>query len=162
MVENLTEEKVQYIQSTLLRFSEVVKNDGKSLEDGLLDAFTIVLAFYSERENIADTKLYNTETLNSMLHKFFMNIENTESIPKINIQHPVVKRLIHSFENINLSNRDLVEILDWIVQSTSFNNIATPSSVVDLLLNLTKVQENEKILDPAMGTGSFFAALKKE
>ncbi len=162
MVENLTEEKLQYIQSTLLRFSEAVKNDGKTLEDGLLDAFTIVLAFYSERENIDGNKLYDTESLNSMLHKFFMNIENAESIPSINIQHPIVKWLIHSFENINLSNRDLVEILDWIVQSTSFNNIATPSSVVDLLLNIAKVQENEEILDPAMGTGGFFSALRKE
>lgn len=165
MVENLTEEKLQYIQSTLLYFSDAFKNDGKSLEDGLLDAFTILLAFYykkNEREGIADAKDYTSESLSSMLHNFFINIENTEAIPNINIDHPATRGIVYRFENISLSNKDLIEILDWIIQSTSFNNIATPSSVVDLILNIAKVEENETVLDPAMGTGSFFSALKKE
>ncbi|XZW50217.1 N-6 DNA methylase [Acinetobacter baumannii] len=165
MVENLTEEKLQYIQSTLLHFSDAIRNDGKSLENGLLDAFTIALAFYNKnnkREEIANFKDYDKESLNCMLHDFFINLENSEGIPSINVQNPAIRGLIFCFENIDLSNKDLIEILDWIIQSTSFNNIATPSSVAHLLLNVAKVQENEKVLDPAMGTGGFFSALRKE
>ncbi|CDH40419.1 hypothetical protein JD510_12490 [Acinetobacter pittii] len=97
MVENLTEEKLQYIQSTLLHFSDAIRNDGKSLENGLLDAFTIVLAFYNKdnkREEISNFKDYDKESLNCMLHDFFINLENPEGIPSINVQNPAIRRLI--------------------------------------------------------------------
>ncbi len=161
---------LQSIQAGFWDFADAVRNSGRSVEDSFLGAFTVLLA---SRE-IDPLKFNHTSSgdlyaISNAVYKFIDELSlpaqvNVSDILNLNFEHPALHRLLYVFKEVELSNSDLIEILDWIIShaSINFSESSTPPAVAELMVNVSNIQEGAHVLDPAMGVAGFYRALRSK
>ncbi|GBO53054.1 type I restriction-modification system, DNA-methyltransferase subunit M [Pseudanabaena sp. lw0831] len=159
---------IQYIQSQLWHFADVARNSGRSVEDSILDAFTVLLASRTIKNSYLKAEFHeNIPPISEVVYEFVRSIcspyyEKT-GFPVINFEHPALHRLLYFCNSNEVSDSDLIDILNWIVGHSNIQlaESSTPTDLADLLINIANVKSEESILDPAMGTAGILRALRR-
>jgi hypothetical protein len=146
--------KIQYIQSELSNFAHSL-HSGR-YEDNLLDAFTVLLASRTiENLDFKTESHENVSFISRAVYRFVNSICSSYDI-HINFEHLELHRLFYFCNSIEVTDSDLIDILDLMVSSNihSVEYSSTPIDLADLLVNIVNIKSGETILDPAMGTGA--------
>ena len=152
--------KIQYIQSELSNFA--FKLPSGSYEDNLLDAFTVLLASRTIENFDFETEFHdNVSFISRTVYRFVNSICSSHHI-RTNFEHPELHRLFYFCNSIEVTDSNLIDILDSMVSSNIHSvESSTPIDLADLLINIANVKSGEIILDPAMGTAGFLRALRR-
>ncbi|WP_286297671.1 type I restriction-modification system subunit M/S [Vibrio apostichopi] len=153
------------IQAEFWDFADGVRNNGRPIKDSFLSAFTILLA--SQNFNRQSTKLDDPSTIHNAVYELLSTLNLTKqvlisNVLDLNFEHPSLHRFLFTCNSLELSNQDFVDTLDWIISYSDINlsDSSTPPEVAELMIKLAQVEENESILDPAMGVAGFYRALR--
>lgn len=154
--------KIQYIQSELSNFAHNLLHSGR-YEDNLLDAFTVLLASRAIENLDFKTEFHENVSFISRVVSGFVNSICSSYNTHINFEHLELHRLFYFCNRIEVTDLNLIDILDWMVSSNihSVESSSTPIDLADLLVNIANIKSGETILDPAMGTAGFLRALRR-
>jgi type I restriction-modification system DNA methylase subunit len=159
--------KLHRIQSELWNFANAVRNIGKSVEDSFLYAFTVLLASRTIENLNLKTEFDENITISRAVYEFVSSICSPYykiiDILGTNFEHPALYQLLYFCNSIEVSDSDLIDVLDWIVGHSDIQlaESFTPVDIADLLIKIANIKSNESVLDPAMGTAGFLRALRR-
>ena len=162
-------EYLQYIQSELRYFANNVKNSGKSVEDSFLGAFTVLLAVRTRKDLALKAEIHeNIALISETVYEFVRSVcspqhEKIIDILGINFKHPALHKFLYFCNSIEVSDSDLIKILNWIVNHSNIQlaESLTPTGLSDLLVNIANIKSDENIFDPAMGSAGFLRSLRR-
>lgn len=164
---SLSNEKLQHVETLLWHIADDARNNGTSLEKSMLGAFVALTALHLQ-PNIKLSWLPddNAELISKSVSDFehhFLKKNNIDVLSICNIQFDstILYHFLHHSLQMDLSDNDLVEILDWIISnlSISMNELTTPEDISDLMVKLVDINTKDKVFDPAMGTAGFLKAI---
>ncbi len=152
----------QHLCYALSRFSEHYQRYGVSEDDALLTGFLILL-MVREVNSVAMLPRSLDELLNSLRSYLFQRpklAEIADSInPLLNRPHGSMLELAYYSSDIQGTDEEYLETLDWVVDHLSVDAgaYATPREIAELMVKLVDVKGGD-VLDPCVGTGGFLRA----
>lgn len=155
------------LKRALQLFEETMYGLGYRIEDCLISGYLTVISI--ERNAISGRQLKPTENFRLFAERvstdLFENFEEAKLlIPSSILEEKPFYAFLDEVVQEQFSREILVEILDWIVEriGVEISSMVTPSEVSVLMSQLIEIEPNSSVLDPAMGTGNFYRALKQQ
>ncbi|CAK1821258.1 N-6 DNA methylase [Vibrio crassostreae] len=161
----------EQLQSSLLRYLEVLRSSGFRPESIALGAVISLLALHKDtnRERIM---MVSSREMGSFLRgivgefevDFLGSYRDSNDIYHIPFEHPALHHFLYEASSVYIDlDMELLELLDTVysIPDGKSGEFVTPCSVAELMVDLVEVSSGETLFDPCMGSGSFLNAVQQ-
>ncbi|MEZ8808845.1 N-6 DNA methylase [Vibrio atlanticus] len=161
----------EQLQSSLLRYLEVLRSSGFRPESIALGAVISLLALHKDtnRERI---RMVSSREMGSFLRgivgefevDFLGSYRDSNDIYHIPFEHPALHHFLYEASSVYIDlDMEILELLDTVysIPDGKSGEFVTPCSVAELMVDLVEVSSGETLFDPCMGSGSFLNAVQQ-
>lgn len=147
----------------LQRYSDN-SHSSNTTQNTILGIFVVWLALKYQFNNEYKLDSINSHDIENALWQFDTQaIKYHSDVLNLHINERHLYEFLYRTSSIQLNTVELIDVLSWITTHEAQHSLfGTPQEVTYLLSHLIDIKEQDTILDPAMGTGGFLAAIQRK